>query len=391
MKFRTPAIALTVATVAVLTACGGGDSGPTTATAAPATLSGTAAVGFPIVGAVVKVMCASGSTLASQPTSDAGAWQVNLAGQSFPCAAQVTGGTINKVLNTTPYHAIALTAGTMNITPLTDLIVANMALSATPSAWFASLTSAALAPVNSSTVNAALNLVASLLKLAQLGANINPTTSPFTPVAGNVMDDTLTALATASLTHTDLLALASAGSAFAVPTDLATTIVAAYLATTSGVGTSSNVAGTSNNLTTGQAANGTPALAPANCVVKFGANAYTRCAANAVANFSTVSMIDATDGKTCTASYLNGTLTLTKGALTVSTLLNSDIADNLTTFGSGTSETIATLSPFSLGVMTLAGIAASTATVQWSTSGVLKKIEGTTTGNASQQFSCSQP
>lgn len=396
MKFRINAIGLTVAAAVVLTACGGGGDS-TTPAATPSTFGGTAAVGFPIVGAVVKVTCAGGNALTSQPTSSTGAWQVTLSGQTFPCAAQVTGGTINSVTNTTPYHSIALTTGILNVTPLTDLIVANMARSATLSTWFAALISSALAQIDAAAVTTATNLVQTQLNLAQLGTSVNPMTTPFTPAAGSVMDDTLTALRTAlanaSLTHANLLTQASAGSSFTAPTGFATRIGAAYMGTTSGTTAAGSGAVGTSNTTTGTATNGTPTIARANCsALNFGANNYTRCSANAIANFS-VSMIDATDHQTCTASYSNGTLTVSKGQLSVASSINGDLVDSMTTFGSGAAEKIATLQSFTLGGNVASAISVSTSSLQWNAAGALKNIQGQSQvgSNAAQQLSCTQP
>lgn len=395
-KFRIKSLALTVVAVAVLVACGGGGSGSVTPPPA-VTLGGTTAVGFPIVGAVVKVTCAGGTALTSQPTNGVGDWQVTLTGQTFPCAAQVTGGTVNGATNTTAYHSVGLTSGILNITPLTDLIVANMAQSATPSSWFNALISSALAQIDTAKVTTSMNLVQTQLQLAQLGTTINPMTTSFTPAAGSVMDDTLTAFKTAltnaSLSHANLLTQASAGASFMASTGFTTRMVTAYMGTTSGMAVTGSGSGASTNTTTGSATNGTPGFTRGNCSsLNFGANTYMRCMANAVANFS-VTMTDATDHQTCTASYSNGTLTVVKGALTVITSINGDLMDSMTTFGSGTSETIATVTSFSMGGVT-SSIIASTSSVGWNAAGVLKNIQGTvttTTSTTAQQLSCTQP
>lgn len=120
----------------LLTACGGGSSASTTGT-----LSGVAAVGTPIVGGNISVICVSGSELTPTTTDSNGFYSVTLYGQALPCAVQVAGGTINGAANTTPYQSIATTVGTVNITPLTDLLVANLTGSATPSTWFTRLDS----------------------------------------------------------------------------------------------------------------------------------------------------------------------------------------------------------------------------------------------------------
>jgi hypothetical protein len=180
--------------IVLLTACGGGGGDSPAAPAAAPTLGGTAAVGYPIVGAVVKVTCAAGNPLTSQPTGSDGSWQVALSGQSFPCAVQVAGGKINNVANTTPYHSIALADGTINVTPLTDLVVANVVRSSLLSSWFDALNAAILRAINANTINTAVTVVKTQLNLVQLDSSINLMTTPFTPAAGNVMDDTLTAL-----------------------------------------------------------------------------------------------------------------------------------------------------------------------------------------------------
>jgi len=403
MKFRLKAIGLTVAVAVVLTACGGGGGGSTTTSATPSTLGGTAAVGFPIIGAVVHVTCASGSALISQPTSATGAWQVTLSGQTFPCAAEATGGTINNVVNTTAYHSIALNSGILNVTSLTDLVVANMVQSATLSSWFTALISSALAQIDAAKITTAMNLVQTQLSLVQLGTTIDPMTSSFTPAAGSVLDDTLTALrialANASLTHASLLTDVSAGASFKAPSGFATSIVNAYLGTTSGATTAAGGStNTGTNSTTGLASNGTPSFVRANCsLIKPDANTYIGCAGNAVANFTSLSMVDATDGQTCTASYSNGTLTVTKGSLTIAALLNREMFDGLTTWGSGTSETLATLVPFTMNSGTATVVVSST-TIKWNAAGVIKNIAGTastanlTAGSSvDQKLSCTQP
>lgn len=389
-KINIKALGLTIAAASVLAACGGGGEDSNTPLASAVTLGGTAAVGTPIVGAVVKVTCAGGSALISQPTNSVGAWKVTMSGQTYPCAAQVTGGTINGVTNAVAYHAIGLGSGILNITPLTDLIVANMAKSATPNVWFAALNSAALTQISATAVTNALNMLVRILELAQLGTTINPMTSAFTPAAGSVMDDTLTALNTsltsAAISYATLLTQASAGSTFAAPTGFAARMGTAYTGTTSGMAAAGSGSGTLG-ATTGKAANGTPALALANCSPTYSSNQYVKCAANAVANFATMSMVDAKDGQTCTASYSNGTLTVTKGVLTITSLINGNMLSSVATLGSGASETIDTLAGFSS-----AGLNVTTASLTWNAAGVLNRIQGQATvlTGGGQQLACTR-
>lgn len=191
---------------AVLAACGGGRD--VAQTPAPNILSGVAAVGYPIVGGTVSVVCAAGSA-PSTTTNSTGAWQVSVAGLTLPCAVQVSGGTINSVANTIKYHSLAVSLGTVNITPLTDLIVANFAQRSDPDVWFSRLTPNMVAGITPASVNAALgNLRAALVALTPLNT-IDPITTAFTPTAGNPVDDMLVALKTAmtstTVTHAILL------------------------------------------------------------------------------------------------------------------------------------------------------------------------------------------
>ena len=214
----------------------GGSNSP-----ASSTLGGVAAVGTPIVGGAINVSCAAGSQLATTTDSTTGAWQVTLTGQALPCAVQVTGGTINGLTNATPYHSIAVAAGTVNVTPLTDLMVANLTGTSTPSIWFAGLsaTPAPLNNINQAAVNGALaKLSAALPALTSLGA-INPITTAFTPTPGNASDDMLTSLHTAianttGITYTSLMSDASSPAFIAPVPGFGAALMTAYSGRTSG-------------------------------------------------------------------------------------------------------------------------------------------------------------
>jgi hypothetical protein len=231
----------------ILTACGGGGGdSPSAAT----TLSGTAAVGAPIVGATVNVTCAAGAALSNIPvTSATGAWSVTLSGQTLPCAVQVSGGTVNGVANTTAYQSIATSLGTVNVTPLSSLLVANLAGATTPNTWFANLTPAQLAAITSTQVSTSLTNLRTALNLTALNT-IDPITLPFNPASGVVMDDILTALGSAmasnpALSYANLLvsAGASAGAAITPPVVLNAALITAFASTSSG-GASGGTTGT---------------------------------------------------------------------------------------------------------------------------------------------------
>ncbi|MDP2760256.1 MAG: hypothetical protein Q8O64_07600 [Sideroxyarcus sp.] len=211
-----------------ISACGGGSS----TSPASQTFSGVAAVGFPIVGGTVSVICATGSPLTGTTTST-GTWQVTLSDQTLPCAVRVSGGTINSATNTTPYHSIALALGTVNVTPLTDMMVANLA-GAAPDTWFTGLstTPASLNAISQTHVDGSLaNLRAALSGLAPL-STINPITTAFSATPGNTSDDMLaalqTSLANSGTSYGTLLTAASTPASFTTAaTTLNSTISAA--------------------------------------------------------------------------------------------------------------------------------------------------------------------
>lgn len=223
-----------------LAGCGGGDGG------AASTLSGTAAVGDPIVGGTVNITCAAGPAVTGIPkTSSAGAWSATLSGQTLPCAVEVSGGnlgTAGGAANNQTYRSLANAFGTVNITPLTDLLVANLTAST------AALTQAQLAAFNTGStplttrIDTALANLRTALKIAALNS-INPITTPFNPTGGVPMDDILTSLRTAmssaTLTHANLLSAAAnnSGGAIAFPTGFDP--AAAYDNTASGSGATS--------------------------------------------------------------------------------------------------------------------------------------------------------
>lgn len=228
---------LTALTAVALAGCGGGSSTASGQASQSSAISGTAAVGYAIVGAAVNVKCASAAPVPSSSTSSAGALQIDLTGSTFPCALEVTGGTINSVANTVAYHSIAMVAGNVNVTPLTDLLVANLAGSTTPSAWYAALTPASLAAITSAQVSTASSNVKAALGLTTQLAGIELITTAFTPTRDNVMDKTLEALQSAmtanSNNQTALLGLAGSatGAPFTSPAGFNTALSTAYLGT----------------------------------------------------------------------------------------------------------------------------------------------------------------
>lgn len=240
-SFKRGAVVLAAALVA---ACGGGGGGGGASTGINTppltTLSGTAAVGYPIVGASVSLRCAAGTPPVAAITDSQGAWSIDVANQTLPCAAELTGGTANNVANTTAYHSIATARGVLNITPITDLLVANLVQSATPSTWFAGLTATpgTLTGISSTQVDASLQRLRDALPLVQPLATLNPITDSFTPTAGQAMDDMLEALAQArtetSVTHATQLGIVAVTGAITIDEGFNSSMVWKFRGTTSG-------------------------------------------------------------------------------------------------------------------------------------------------------------
>ncbi len=261
---------------AMLASCGvGGDVAQTPGAAlnglAPV-LRGVAAVGSPIVSGTVSVVCAAGVAITTTINAGdfpqtspktAGYWEVPTTGLTPPCAVQVSGGsingvivsggTINAVSNTAKYHSLATSFGTVNITPLTDLIVANVVGRSNLDVWFTGLTPdsftpTAVAPITQASVDTALNkLRTAFVELTPLSTT-NPITTTFTPTAGNASDDMLVALKSAmtstTVTHVNLLSNASLPG-FTAPTGFGAALTTAFAGTVSG-GASPPVSGNIN-------------------------------------------------------------------------------------------------------------------------------------------------
>lgn len=156
----------TLAAIGALSACGGGsDAAPSGTTS---TVSGTAAVGAPIVGGTVTAKCAAGTSSTATTGTD-GRFDLALTNATQPCLLEVSGGTVNGRTNTDRFHSASLAAGTVNVTNLTELMVAH-ALQATASATTTTQYAGALptARLTGTTLSASKAYVLTLLP--QLGA-----------------------------------------------------------------------------------------------------------------------------------------------------------------------------------------------------------------------------
>lgn len=144
------AMLLTVA----LAGCGGSSNNNAAfVTSSDTSLSGTAAIGAPIVNGTITAKCADGSGFVESPVnSDAsGNWQATINdADALPCALQISGGSPAVTL-----HSYAATAGVINITPLTDLIIAEQTAQM-PQDWFAGFDGSATIDINDTALPDAL-------------------------------------------------------------------------------------------------------------------------------------------------------------------------------------------------------------------------------------------
>jgi mono/diheme cytochrome c family protein len=105
--------------VATLTACGGGGS----TTGAASIVKGVAATGAAIDKGSVTLACTTASTAPVSTASD-GSYSVDVSNMILPCVARVD--YTDSTGKPARLHSLVKTAGTVNINPLTDMIVANL-------------------------------------------------------------------------------------------------------------------------------------------------------------------------------------------------------------------------------------------------------------------------
>lgn len=200
-------------------ACGGGGG---SSAAGASSLTGLAATGAGLPHASVTAKCASGTALTG--TTDAtGSYTLVLNGQALPCLLQVTGGTPSVTL-----HSFAQAAGRVNITPVTDLIVAN-ALAGDPAAAFASYTPAQGSTIESG-ISAAKTYVATQVSAIAGSSIADPLTGSFSvgDADDRILDALGNALTAAGKTQAQLRAQAQTSATL-------TATVAPYLAAPAGL------------------------------------------------------------------------------------------------------------------------------------------------------------
>jgi hypothetical protein len=175
--------------IALLSACGGGDAVVNNTSQVPTattTLEGTAATGAAIVGGVVLVKCASGNATSPITGSD-GSFKVDLSNAVLPCLVKVSYKDASGAAQ--ELHSLASTTGTLNVTPLTEMIVA-AASGGAPSALF-NAGASSLQAVIQKIPQAIATIKARLDSLGVDTTNLskNPLNDGFKPAVGNATGD----------------------------------------------------------------------------------------------------------------------------------------------------------------------------------------------------------
>jgi hypothetical protein len=202
----------------LLAACSNNHDDAASAPVAPAaqtTLSGVAATGAAIAGASVQLHCVDGSSPSATSAGD-GKWTLAIPTSALPCAAKVSGGSVAGVANTSSFYSLAPIASgtaTTNLTPLTDLALAdavNSAAGLALDAWFDGSSIATQLPQVASAINAAIADLRSALNSA--GYTLPESFDPFVAsivagAEGDVYDQLLEAykqaLETAASSYAD--------------------------------------------------------------------------------------------------------------------------------------------------------------------------------------------
>jgi hypothetical protein len=171
---------------ATLVGCGGGDSGSEPPSTGSITLSGTAAKGAALAGATVTAKCAAGTGIGT--TSSDGRYNMTIAGAALPCALKAAG------TDGTVFHSLVGGSGssgtyTANITPLTEMVVAQVA-GASPASYFGGFGNGSTLP-GLQVAGAIAYVQAALAPLASLNG-VNPLTDALT--VGNALDQKIDAV-----------------------------------------------------------------------------------------------------------------------------------------------------------------------------------------------------
>lgn len=160
---------------------------PPVSLAPAARLTGVAAVGRPLAQAAVALKCLGG--VAVQTTTDIdGSFVVNVPEKAFPCLARARGTGPQRA---EVYHSIAFAPGIMNITPVTDAVLA-LASEQSPSTLFDNATDSTIGAISEARLGADLTRLASALPATiSLPQGRNPFTAAFRADGADPMDQAL--------------------------------------------------------------------------------------------------------------------------------------------------------------------------------------------------------
>jgi hypothetical protein len=248
-KFKVRQVALAASVLsaaAILLACGGGSSSPTYPT-----LQGLAASGAAIPNAPVVAKCATGPQISGTTGTD-GSFTLTLSGgQTTPCIIEVTIGTGSTA---TTLHSFATAAGRVNVTPLSELVVAN-ALHGDPSVAFATYTAA-----SGTTIQSGLAAAKTYVQTQVVALGVTPTVDPLTGVfvvgsqEDNILDGIKNALTDSSKTLGNLVTAAAntanLNTVITVPVTTTTSTTTTTTATTAAPTTTTTTATTAAPTTT---------------------------------------------------------------------------------------------------------------------------------------------
>ena len=171
------ATGIALAAGVLLSACGGGSKDDVAKF-----LTGTAASGAAMAQAKIEVLCTTGK-LATTQADDKGFWLINVSKEKAPCAIHALG------TDGVEHFSLATdVVSNANVTPLTDLMIANVTASA-PELWWHNIQQhpEVLKNLNKGKLDAAAKLLPKSLAHADL-TNINPITNLFRAGDEGILD-----------------------------------------------------------------------------------------------------------------------------------------------------------------------------------------------------------
>ena len=126
----------------ILISCGGGGGSSSSATSSSSSLSGTAATGAPLAGAIITVFDATGATVGTTTADSNGAYTLPVDATKYkaPFIVQAQ-GTVGD--GSTIIYSLASAAGTVNINQVTNAIAASLSSTGDPAALISGTTKTA--------------------------------------------------------------------------------------------------------------------------------------------------------------------------------------------------------------------------------------------------------